>query len=53
MYTKRGGVAAYHIVWIGLCLRSVPSVRLLASAVDDQSSTAHCNSLMMVVDRNM
>jgi len=23
MYTKRGGVAAYHIVWIGLCLRSV------------------------------
>ena len=22
MYTKRGGVAAYHIVWIGLCLRS-------------------------------
>ena len=24
MYAKRGGVAAYHIVWIGLCLRSVP-----------------------------
>ena len=35
MYTKRGGVAAYHIVWIGLCLRSVPGVRVLASAVDD------------------
>ena len=34
-YTKRGGVAAYHIVWIGLCLRSVPGVRVLASAVDD------------------
>jgi hypothetical protein len=29
MYTKRDGVAAYHIVWIGLCLRSVPSVRVL------------------------
>ena len=27
MYAKRGGVAAYHIVWIGLCLRSVPVVR--------------------------
>ena len=40
MYTKRGGVAAYHIVWIGLCLRSVPGVRVLASAVDDSSSTA-------------
>ena len=34
MYTKRGGVAAYHIVWIGLCLRSVPGVRVLANAVD-------------------
>ena len=34
MYPKRGGVAAYHIVWIGLCLRSVPGVRVLASAVD-------------------
>ena len=33
MYAKRGGVAAYHIVWIGLCLRSVPGVRVLASAV--------------------
>jgi len=32
MYTKRGDVAAYHIVWIGLCLRSVPGVRVLASA---------------------
>ena len=32
MYTKRGGVAAYRIVWIGLCLRSVPGVRVLASA---------------------
>jgi hypothetical protein len=34
MYSKRGGVAAYHIVWIGLCLRSVPGVRVLASAAD-------------------
>ena len=32
MYAKRGGVAAYHIVWIGLCLTSVPGVRVLASA---------------------
>ena len=31
MYSKRGGVAAYHIVRIGLCLRSVPGVRVLAS----------------------
>jgi hypothetical protein len=31
MYTNRGGVAAYLIVWIGLCLRSVPGVRVLAS----------------------
>ena len=30
--SKRGGVAAYHIVWIGLCLRSVPGVRVLSSA---------------------
>ena len=37
MYAKRGGGAAYHIVWIGLCLRSVPGVRVLASAVDDES----------------
>ena len=35
VYAKRGGVAAYHVVWIGLCLRSVPGVRVLASAVDD------------------
>jgi hypothetical protein len=34
MYAKRGGVAAYHIVWIGLCLRSVPGMRVLASAVE-------------------
>ena len=27
MYAKRGGVAAYRIVCIGLCLRSVPGVR--------------------------
>ena len=40
MYNKRGGVAAYHIVRIGLCLRSVPGVRVLASAVEDWSSTA-------------
>ena len=35
MYAKRGGVAAYHIVWIGLCLRSFPGVCVLASAVDE------------------
>ena len=34
MYAKRGGVAAHHIVWIGLCLRSVPGVRVLANVVD-------------------
>ena len=38
MYANRGGVAAYHIVWIGLCLRSVPGVRVLASAVDESST---------------
>ena len=38
MYAKRSGVAAYHIVWIGLCLRSVPGVRVLASAVFDSTS---------------
>ena len=49
MYTKRGGVAAYHIVRIGLCLRSVPGVRVLASARTRTPGTL----LMMVVDRNM
>ena len=39
MYAKRGGVAAYHIVWIGLCLRSFPGVRFLASAVDFHSTS--------------
>ena len=40
VYAKRGGVAAYLIVWIGLCLRrSVPAVRVLAIAVDDVHST--------------
>jgi len=33
MHTKRGGVAAYHIVWLDFCLRRVPGVRVLASAV--------------------
>ena len=32
MYAKRGGVQAYHIIWIGLCLRSVPGVRVHALA---------------------
>ena len=41
MYGKRGGVAAYHIVWIGLCLRSVPGVRVLASAVDSKNTHTH------------
>jgi len=38
MYTKRGCVAACHIVWIGLCLTSFPGVRVPASAVDDCTS---------------
>ena len=41
MYTKRGSVVAYHIVWIGLYLRSVPGVRVLASAVDGTSKNTH------------
>ena len=41
MYAKRGGVAAYRIVWIGLCLRSVPGVRVLASGVDGCSRPQH------------
>ena len=36
LYAKRG-VAAYHIVWISLCLRSDTGVRVPASAVDDHS----------------
>ena len=35
MYTKRGGVAAYRVVCIGVILEERPSVRVLASAVDD------------------
>ena len=46
MYAKRGGVAAYLIVWIGFCLRGVPGVRVLPSAVDD-SSTALATSLKL------
>ena len=48
MYTKRGGVAAYHIVWIGLCLRSVLGVRVLASAMDE-SSTALARTRVRVL----
>jgi len=47
MYAKRGGVVAYHIVWISLCLRSVPGVRVLACA---QSSTALVRVLASSVD---
>ena len=47
MYAKRGGVAAYHIVWIGLCLRSVPGVRVLASVVDDET----CRSFLDVFNK--
>ena len=43
MYTKRGGVAAYHVVRIGLCLRSVPGMRVLASAVDDSAQQEHAH----------
>ena len=45
MYANRGCVAAYHIIWISLCLRNEPGVRIPASVVDD--------SLMMVADRNI
>jgi ribosomal protein S12 methylthiotransferase accessory factor YcaO len=41
VYAKRGGLAAYHVVWIGLCLRCVPGVRVLASAVDSTSKNTH------------
>ena len=41
MDANRGGVAAYHIVWISLCLRSDPSVRVPARTV----STAHQSAL--------
>ena len=34
MYVKRGGVAAYHIVWIGLCLRSIPGVHTRDSSTN-------------------
>ena len=47
MYAKRGGVAAYHIVWIGLCLRSVPGVRVIASA-----SATLCRSLHVREDHS-
>ena len=47
MYTKRGGVAAYHIVWIGLCLRSVPGLRVLVSAVDDSLILTGSSSLTL------
>ena len=39
-----GGVAAYHIVWIGLCLRSVPGVRVLASAVVVHSTSKNTHT---------
>ena len=44
MYAKRSGVAAYHIVWIGLCLRSVPGVRVLVSAVDVHSTSKNTHT---------
>ena len=44
MYTKRSGVAAYHIAWIGLCLRSVPGVCVLASVVDDHSTSKNTHT---------
>ena len=50
MYAKRGGVAAYHIVWIGLCLRSVPGVRVPTSAVDDKSSTALVRTMVLTIE---
>ena len=37
MYTECGGVAAYHVVCIGFMLEERPSVRVLASTVDDCS----------------
>ena len=50
MYAKRGGVAAYHIVWIGLCLRSVPGVRVLASAVDDSVVSESVHVLVSAIE---
>ena len=52
IYIKRCGVAAYRIVWIGLCLRSVPGVCVLASAVDDVHSTSkntHTTVVLIIV----
>ena len=40
MYTKRGGVAACRVVCIRFLLVERPSVCVLASTVDDKSSTA-------------
>ena len=45
MYAKCGGVAAYHIVWFGLCLRSVPGVCVLVSAVDSTGKNTHTRML--------
>ena len=47
MYTKRGGVAAYHVVCIGFMLEERPSVRVLASSVDGDSVGYHIGRLVL------
>ena len=52
MYTKRGGVAAYHIVWIGLCLRSVPGVRVLPVVHSTSKNTHTWDAPQAQIDPN-
>ena len=47
MYTKRGGVAAYHVVCIGFMLEERPSVRVLASSMDGDSVGYHIGRLVL------
>ena len=51
MYAKRGGVAAYHIVWIGLCFKRVPGVRVPASAVDSTSRNTVRPAAVLIYNR--
>ena len=52
MYAKRGGVVAYHIVWIGLCLRSVPGVRVLASVLASKNTSKNNIKLYYIILNN-
>ena len=49
MYANRGDVATYHIVSISLCLRSVPSVRVPASAAS--TSISYCLDQSVLEER--